>query len=55
MGRLGIKELRAAAYPELSNIAQPSEPGLYGHSTQGEVAESRRSDEHDDEREIDHE
>jgi hypothetical protein len=45
MARLGLKELRAAAFPETSNIAQPSEYGLYGTRTPGEVAESRRSEE----------
>ena len=44
MGRLGIKELRAAAFPSESNIAQASEPGLYGHPTQAEVTESHRPD-----------
>jgi hypothetical protein len=46
MARLGLKELRSAAYPE-SNVAQPSEYGLYGTRTPGEVAEARRSDERD--------
>jgi len=44
MARLGLKELRGALYPE-SNAAQPSEYGLYGTRTPGEVAESRRPDE----------
>lgn len=42
MLRLGLKELRGSLYPE-SNVAQPSEYGLYGTKTPGEVAESRRS------------
>ena len=46
MGRLGLHELRAAAYPG-SNIAQHSEYGLYGTRTPGEVAEARRGDERD--------
>ena len=46
MGRQGIRELRAAMYPE-SNVAQPAEYGLYGTRTPGEVAEARRSDERD--------
>jgi hypothetical protein len=46
MGRLGLKELRGALYPE-SNAAQPSEYGLYGTQTPGEVAEARRGDERD--------
>lgn len=41
MVRLGLKELRAAFYPE-SNVAQPAEYGLYGTRTPGEVAESRK-------------
>jgi hypothetical protein len=46
MGRLGWKEIRGAVYPG-SNIAQPSEYGLYGTKTPGEVAEDRREDERD--------
>ena len=50
MFRQGLRELRAAMYPE-SNVAQPAEYGLYGTKTPGEVAESRRADErnHDEE------
>ena len=44
MLRLGLKELRGGLYPE-SNVAQPSEYGLYGTKTPGEVAESRRGSE----------
>jgi hypothetical protein len=43
MGRLGMREIRGAVYPG-SNVAQPSEYGLYGTMTQGEVAEARRGD-----------
>jgi hypothetical protein len=43
MARLGLRELRAAAYPN-SNIAQSPEYGLYGTKTPGEVAEDRRDD-----------
>ena len=43
MARLGLRELRAAMYPN-GNIAQQSEYGLYGTLTPGEVAESRRND-----------
>jgi hypothetical protein len=43
MFRQGLRELRAAFYPE-SNVAQPGEYGLYGTRTPGEVAEARRSD-----------
>jgi hypothetical protein len=46
MGRLGLRELRGACYPE-SNVAQQPEYGLYGTLTPGEVAESRRGDDHD--------
>lgn len=42
MLRLGLKELRAAAFHPESNVAQPSEYGLYGTRTPGEVAESRK-------------
>ena len=43
MGRLGLRELRGAVYPE-SNVAQQPEYGLYGTMTPGEVAEARRGD-----------
>lgn len=44
MFRLGLRELRAAFYPE-SNIAQsPAEYGIYGTATPGEVAEARRGE-----------
>ena len=43
MGRQGLRELRAAMYPN-SNVAQQSEYGLYGTMTPGEVAEARRGD-----------
>jgi hypothetical protein len=43
MGRLGLRELRGAVYPE-SNVAQQPEYGLYGTRTPGEVAEARRDD-----------
>jgi len=43
MGRLGLRELRAAAYTD-SNVAQSPEYGLYGTATPGEVSESRRDD-----------
>lgn len=46
MGRQGLRELRAAMYPE-SNVAQQAEYGLYGTKTPGEVAESRRDEGHD--------
>ena len=41
MWRQGLRELRAAVYPE-SNVAQPPEHGLYGTKTPGEVAQDRR-------------
>lgn len=40
MARLGLAEIRAALYPE-SNIAQPTEYGLFGRETPGEVAMQR--------------
>ena len=43
MLRLGLRELRAAAYPD-SNIAQTPEYGLYGTKTPGEIAEAREGD-----------
>lgn len=46
MGRLGLSELRAAAYPE-SNVARHGEYGLYGTLTPGEVAEARRGEDRD--------
>jgi hypothetical protein len=39
--RQGLRELRAAVYPE-SNVAQQPEYGLYGTRTPGEVADDRR-------------
>jgi hypothetical protein len=44
MFRQGLRELRGALYPE-SNVAQQPEYGVYGTTTPGEVAESRRGDE----------
>ncbi len=46
MWRQGLRELRGAMYPE-SNVAQQAEYGIYGTSTPGEVAESRREDQRD--------
>ncbi len=46
MGCQGLRELRAALYPE-SNVAQQSEYGVFGTKTPGEVAEARRSDDRD--------
>jgi hypothetical protein len=43
MFRQGIRELRAALYPE-SNVAQQAEYGVFGTKTPGEVAEARRGD-----------
>lgn len=40
MGRQGLKELRAALYPD-SNIAREAEMGTYGTLTQGEIAEQK--------------
>ena len=44
MFRLGLKELREAAYFPESNVAQPAEIGLYGTSTQMEINAQRRDD-----------
>ncbi len=41
--RTGLREIRAALYPE-SNIAQQPDLGIWGQKTPGEVAEARRSD-----------
>jgi hypothetical protein len=41
MARLGLKEVRGAMYTG-SNVAQPSEYGIFGTKTPGEVAEDRR-------------
>jgi hypothetical protein len=43
MFRQGLRELRGALYPE-SNVAQPTDYGIAGVATPGEVAESRRDD-----------
>jgi hypothetical protein len=40
MFRQGLRELRAALYPE-SNVAQPPEVGLYGTRTQAEITNER--------------
>lgn len=40
MARQGLRELRAAFYPD-SNIASQTEYGIYGTRTPGEVAEAR--------------
>ena len=45
MGRQGLRELRAAMYPE-SNVAQQPDLGIVGNATPGEVAEARRADEY---------
>lgn len=39
--RQGLKELRGALYPE-SNVAQPTEHGMYGTVTPGEVRDQRK-------------
>jgi hypothetical protein len=41
MGRLGLDEFRGAFYVD-SNIAQPTDYGIWGVATSGEIAESRR-------------
>lgn len=40
MARQGLAELRAAFYPN-SNIAQPTEYGVFGRETPGEIADGR--------------
>jgi hypothetical protein len=40
MGRLGLRELRNALNPSPQSVAD-NEHGLYGTSTQGEIADSR--------------
>jgi len=40
MAKQGLAELRAAMYPN-SNVAQPTEYGVFGKETPGEVHESR--------------
>lgn len=40
MGKQGLAELRAAFYPG-SNIAQPTEYGIFGRETPGEVSAER--------------
>lgn len=42
--RLGLRELRGALYPE-SNVAQPSELGMYGTAIQSEIREARKVEE----------
>jgi hypothetical protein len=46
MFRQGLRELRGALYPE-SNIAQPTDYGIAGVATPGEVAEARRENTRD--------
>jgi hypothetical protein len=43
-GRQGLEELRAALPLADSPIAQPTDYGMWGKATPGEVAESRRED-----------
>ena len=44
MARQGLRELRAALYPE-SNVAQPPDLGIAGNATPGEVEQARRPNE----------
>lgn len=44
MLRQGLSELRGAFFNE-SNVAQPSQYGLYGTKTPGEVADARKAGE----------
>lgn len=43
MARQGLAELRGAFYPE-SNIAQPTDYGVFGRATPGETADLRRDE-----------
>ncbi len=43
MVRQGLRELRGAMYTQ-SNVAQPTDYGIWGNQTPGEVADSRRND-----------
>lgn len=43
MFRQGLSELRAAMYAG-SNIAQPTETGMFGTKTQSEIANERQGD-----------
>lgn len=43
MLRQGLRELRGAMYTQ-SNVAQPTDYGIWGNQTPGEVADSRRND-----------
>lgn len=42
MGRQGLAELRGAMYAD-SNVAQPTQYGIYGTSTPGEVQDDREA------------
>lgn len=50
MWRQGLAELRGAFFNE-SNVAQPTQYGVWGTRTPGEVAEARRADARDAEEE----
>jgi hypothetical protein len=43
MARQGLAELRAGFYPD-SNVAQPTDYGIYGRATPGETADLRREE-----------
>lgn len=44
MARLGLRELRAAFYPDLNVAQSHAELGLYGTATPAEVTEVRRGE-----------
>ncbi len=49
MAKLGLAEIRGALYPG-SNVAQPTEYGVFGKETPGEVSQMRDTDKgHDEE------
>ena len=54
MFRLGLAELRTLGAFNDSNVVQPTQYGLYGTRTPGEVAEARRFDARDPEEELGH-
>ncbi|MBX3357350.1 MAG: hypothetical protein KF745_02870 [Phycisphaeraceae bacterium] len=52
MGRQGLKEIRAAIFPE-SNIARDAEMGTFGTLTHGEVADQKHDERSAEGRETD--
>lgn len=52
--RQGLAEVRGALYPT-GNVAQPTDPGMWGNKTQGEIADERRGRTPSDSKEEDRE